>query len=116
MSIRANLALLAIGAMLLTSVGGDADADETCNADTVGDRLAQLEHAFRQPKVRAGMAAAKQDWDEDQDIDNEEGFKYLGAVAAYHDIKRNFDAGAVEDACKLMSGSDAMVQSVLDEL
>jgi hypothetical protein len=118
MTIRAKVALLAvIGVALLTFEVNDVRAELACNESTMRARLAELEDALRQPKVRTRVSAAQKDWEEDQDFDDEGNAKYLGLVAAYLSMKRNFDAGAIDDgACDILTRTDPLVQSVLSQL
>jgi len=114
MTIRVNLMLLAaVGMALLTFAACGTHAETACGETTVRDRLTKLEDAFRQPKVQAKLSSAQKDWQDDQDFDDEENAKYLGAVAAYLDMKRNFDAGGIDDACEILTRTEALVRSVL---
>jgi hypothetical protein len=101
---------------LLTFATSDAQAETACNEDAVRAQLAKLEDAFGQPKVRAKLSTAQKDWQEDQDFDDKENPKYLGAMAAYLDMKRNLDAGAVDGACEILTRTEALVQGVLSDL
>ncbi len=80
----------------------------------VRDRLAKLLDALHKPEIRAKMDAAKKDWDEDGDFDDEQGATYLIAAAAWHDIDRNLHAGA-EAACEVMMKHEPIIKAVLDE-
>jgi hypothetical protein len=106
---------VAIGTALPALTAG-AQAEAACNETMVRDRLAAMEEAFRQPDMQSKLSAAQKDWLDDNDFDDEENAKQLGTVAAYHDMKRNYDAGAVDDACESLMRTDAMVRAVLGEL
>ena len=118
MIIRASLALLAtIGIAFLTFATNDVRGETACSESSVRARLAELEDAFRQPKVQTKLSAAQKDWQEDQDFDEEENAKYLGVMGAYLSMKRNFDAGAIEGgACDILMRTDALVKSFLSDL
>jgi hypothetical protein len=105
----------ATGTAFLTLVAG-AQAETACNEKMVRNRLAAMEEAFHQPDMQAKLSAAQKDWLDDDDFDDEMNAKYLGTVAAYHSIKRNYDAGAVDGACESLMRTDAMVRAVLGDL
>ena len=116
MPVALNLVLSAvIGAVFLTLVAG-AQAETACNETVVRDRLAAMEKAFRQPDMQAKLSAAQKDWLDDNDFDDEENAKKLAVVAAYHQMKRNCDGGAVDGACESLARTDAMVRAVLGNL
>jgi hypothetical protein len=116
MTIRINVILpTAVGMAFLVLVAS-AQAETTCNEKVARDRLAAMEEAFRQPDMQAKLSAAQKDWQDDSDFDDEENANHLGAVAAYHDMKRNYDAGAVDGACESLTRTDAMVRAVLGNL
>jgi hypothetical protein len=117
MNIRTSLVLPAVICMAFPAFAlFRAHAEPACDENTVRDRLAELEDAFRQSDVQAKLAAAKKDWLDDEDFDSDENAKYLGTVAAYHDMKRNVDAGAIDGACESLIRTDALVRTVLGDL
>ena len=115
MNIRTKCLTVLASLAFLASALFDVRAEATCTEKTVEDRLAALENAFRKPDMQTKLSAAKKDWVEDSDFDNNDNAKYLGTVAAYHDMKRNYNAGAVDGACESLMRTDAMVRGVLSE-
>ena len=116
MTVRISVILsAAIGVAFLTLVAS-AHAEIACNDQVVRDRLAAMEGAFRQPDMQAKLSAAQKDWLDDSDFDDEENAKHLGTVAAYHDMKRNYDAGAVDGACESLVRTGPMVRAALGDL
>lgn len=113
MTVRTIVAAVGI-AWLMPTTG--AQAETACNATVVRERLAAMEQAFRRPDMQAKLSAAQEDWLDDEDFDDEASARHLGTVAAYHDIKRNFEGGSVEAACEMLTRTDAMVKTVLGDL
>jgi hypothetical protein len=114
MAVPTNVFLPA--AMAFLALVASAQAETACNEKLVRDRLAAMEEAFRQPDMQAKLSAAQKDWLDNNDFDDEASAKYLGAVAAYHSIKRNFDGGSLDGACEILTRSDPMVKAALGDL
>ena len=115
MTVRTNVSLAAAMFMASLAFAAAAQADTACNEKVVRDRLAAMEAAFRQPDMQAKLSSAQKDWLDNNEFDDEASAKYLGVVAAYHSIKRNFDGGSVDGACEILTRSDPMVKTVLGD-
>ena len=108
---RRWLAIGAVLSILLTPIA--AAADSACDESAVRDLLGRLADALGTPKAQAAMKAARADFDDNQQFDDEENVKYLAAAALYIKAKNNVDAGAVDDACALLQNAGKLIHAVI---
>lgn len=98
--------------VLLASIGTTARAQD-CDESVVHHRLAQLKDALQRPQAMAAIDAAKLDFAQDQDFDNEANARVLAAAAVYFKIEGQIEAGEVEEACLFLDQADRLISETI---
>jgi hypothetical protein len=98
---------------LLMELAAAAQAAQPCDKAVARNRLGQLREALQRPESMAAMDAAKADFAQDQDFDNEANAKYLAAAMVYFKIERYLDGGAIAEACQFLAEADGLINQVV---
>jgi hypothetical protein len=104
---------LAIGAVFSVLLPTGAAADSACDALAVHDLLDRMAEALGTPKAQAAMKAARDDYADNQQFDDENNVKYLAVAAVYVKAKDDLDAGDVDDACAILQNAGKLIHAVI---
>lgn len=107
-----EIGAVAILSLLLLSTQAQAQAQD-CDESVVRYRLGQLKEALQRPQAMAAIDAAKLDFAQDQDFDNEDNARVLAAAAVYFKLEGQIEAGEVEEACSFLDQADSLISEML---